>query len=441
MSDHPLKPFWEQIQRAMTLKDTGKPEEAEAVLQSAARRWPHGWFGFGDEAMKEKDYVEAIKRFSQVLQTTKNTDLRVMATNNIAGALTELGRRDEAKHLFEESLRLKPEDPHTLCNLGLCYFWDNDFSLASQYYQRSLAKDPHIADVEFYAALMDLKLGNWERGWKRYEARLRKPKPSVKKLETNKPEWTGKKVDRLLIVCEQGFGDTIMAARLAKLVKDRAKQVTWVTQKGLACIVGQVAGVDKAIDEDLTNIEFDAHAQSMSLFRILGITPATLPRDPYIPTPTPHNYGPGFHVGIAWRGSKAYANDAYRSSPLIEWSELLDTPNVTFHSMQATENAEQAAFADKLKIEELPHDWAETQRRLAGLDLYISVDSGPVHMSGAMGKRTWVILPKSCDFRWGVDQVESLFYPSVKLFRLKENFRWREALADVKQELCRLNIN
>jgi hypothetical protein len=226
---------------------------------------------------------------------------------------------------------------------------------------------------------------------------------------------------------------------MAPLLKHYADRVIWLTQQGLAAIARKVDGVDDAIDEKafLASMpKFDAHIMSMSLYRVLGITVDTLPRQPYILRPEPFDYGPGFHVGISWRGSKVYANDLFRSTRLEDWSDLLDTPGVTFHSFQVTENEEQLAFADKLVIHEPPSGWEETQRRLAGLNLYISVDSGPVHLAGAMGVESWVLLPKSCDFRWMADGSGSHWYPTLRLYRARENFQWRTLLAEVKDDLC-----
>jgi hypothetical protein len=54
-----------------------------------------------------------------------------------------------------------------------------------------------------------------------------------------------------------------------------------------------------------------------------------------------------------------------------------------------------------------------------------------------MGVESWVLLPKSCDFRWMADGSESHWYPTLRLYRAKQNFQWRTLLAEVKDDLCK----
>ena len=68
-------------------------------------------------------------------------------------------------------------------------------------------------------------------------------------------------------------------------------------------------------------------------------------------------------------------------------------------------------------------------------DLVVSIDNSTVHLSGALGKKTWVLLPYSSDWRWGLDSQESNWYPSLKLFRQERAGDWSQVFIKLSEAL------
>ena len=65
----------------------------------------------------------------------------------------------------------------------------------------------------------------------------------------------------------------------------------------------------------------------------------------------------------------------------------------------------------------LIHDYADTAALISQLDLVISVDTSVAHLAGALGRPVWLLLPFAPDWRWGLEQTQSPWYPTLRLLR------------------------
>jgi ADP-heptose:LPS heptosyltransferase len=71
------------------------------------------------------------------------------------------------------------------------------------------------------------------------------------------------------------------------------------------------------------------------------------------------------------------------------------------------------------------------------LDLVITCDTSVAHLAGAMGKRVWVLLRYSPDWRWMLNRPDSPWYPTMRLFRQSRPGDWDMLFQQVAQELKR----
>ena len=78
---------------------------------------------------------------------------------------------------------------------------------------------------------------------------------------------------------------------------------------------------------------------------------------------------------------------------------------------------------------------ADTAAALAQIDLLIGVDTSVAHLGGAMGRPTWVLLPFIADWRWGLQEANSLWYSSVSLWRQPKSRDWTSVTAAVATAL------
>lgn len=78
----------------------------------------------------------------------------------------------------------------------------------------------------------------------------------------------------------------------------------------------------------------------------------------------------------------------------------------------------------------------DTAAVLMNLDLIISSDTSLVHLAGGLGVPIWVALPWAADWRWLLQREDSPWYPSMRLFRQRQQGDWAELFERITRELA-----
>ena len=80
-------------------------------------------------------------------------------------------------------------------------------------------------------------------------------------------------------------------------------------------------------------------------------------------------------------------------------------------------------------------NYADTASLLKNLDVLITIDSSIVHMAGALGVKTYLLLPFTAEWRWFDDNCSTPWYDSVKIFKQNIPNDWEEVISRVKNEI------
>ena len=74
-------------------------------------------------------------------------------------------------------------------------------------------------------------------------------------------------------------------------------------------------------------------------------------------------------------------------------------------------------------------------------DHIVSTDNLTVHIAGALGKKTTVLLPFSSDWRWGLKREDSHWHSSLRLLRQENISDWSVPLGKLETEFDVRGIN
>ncbi|MDR3579531.1 MAG: tetratricopeptide repeat protein [Oryzomonas sp.] len=437
---------------AQIWKDEGNPTQARDCLDRALVHDPANaevLHSLGETYQSEERFAEAIDAYSRALAIDPG---HMKALNMLGSVFHLVGRFEAAEECYRKALVLKPGTLSVLNNLGALYQSQERFSESITVLRQAIAIDPSYADGHWNLALSLLAHGEYREGWQEYEWRFKKSNP-VPERQFTRPLWDGSPLEgrTILLHCEQGFGDTIQFIRYATLVARCGGNVVVECQtRALKRLVAGVEGVCSVVAATEPLPFFDFHAPLLSLPRIFRTTLADIPAEiPYLRA-DPDDLmtwkarvasGTALKVGLVWSGRQNLVLNRKRACSLELFAPLAEIPDTIFYSLQIGEGAEQAAAPPAgMKLEDLTaqiNDFADTAALIANLDLVITIDTAVVHLAGAMGVPTWLLLPHSADWRWMTGRDNCLWYPDMRLFRQSKPGEWQEVIGLLSSELCR----
>jgi tetratricopeptide (TPR) repeat protein len=369
--------------------------------------------------------------------------------NNLGLALAACDRDGEAEVEYRAALELRPEHAVAWNNLGLALQAQNNLAAAIDAFRRALAIAPDFAQARWNLSLALLLDRQFEEGWREYDARLSLSELGRDRSRLPGPVWDGAAFQErtLLITVEQGLGDSIQFARYATMLAASGVRCIIRCPSELVPLLSTIRGADVSVDSEPLP-RYDAHVPLLSLPRLLGTTPDTIPATvPYIEIADDRRSaarkaiaeaGATRNIGLCWAGSPANSNDRNRSVPLSMLAPLLELPGITWFSLQAGDSAAQlATVSGASRVVPLPNGTplVDTAARIAELDLIVTVDTAIAHLAGALARPAWVLLPFAPDWRWQLGRDDSPWYPTLRLFRQPRARDWSSVVERIVAEL------
>jgi hypothetical protein len=291
--------------------------------------------------------------------------------------------------------------------------------------------------MDLHSSWMDaVRRGDFEGAWKISDALL-----VTKQDQTDLPRWfqsvwDGRSVvrKRVLVRCYHGLGDTIQFIRYARLLKAIAAEVIVWAQPSLIPLLRSVRGIDRLLplhDGD-PEVEYDVDIELNELPYLFRTTLATIPAEaPYIfVEPSSLARNDRLRVGLIWQSGDW---DNRRSIPFSLLKPLAQLDGIEWHILQR--GAVRAGWDGSLGLVSGGDNPLDDARMMRALDLVISVDTMTTHLAGALGVNTWTLLPFESDWRWFLDRSDSPWYPTMRLFRQREEGNWDQVINEVLTNL------
>lgn len=323
--------------------------------------------------------------------------------------------------------------------------WEG-YALSESYLDDELRARPNF---QYSLAFVELMKDNYEDGLRMAESRYEMPEAQryMKKGLLKIPRWHGEDISNkvLLIHGEQGLGDMIQTARFFGVAQAAAKSVIVdCPNESIALLEHNFPGITFVPLNLTKELEqhFDIWTGTLSLPYVFKMGSKALPgRQGYLKVPSDHlSYWSkrvaelarrgAARIGIAWSGYPGHRGDRRRSIPWPMARTMIEQfPDVDFFAVQI--KVPDDAPANLHNCSEEMATLSDTAALIEQMDLIISVDTSVVHIAGAIGKETWMMLPYRYEWRWGIEGEDNNWYDSVKVIRQPSPGAWAPVLSRV----------
>ncbi|MCR5265894.1 MAG: tetratricopeptide repeat protein [Cyanobacteria bacterium RUI128] len=400
--------------------DIGNIKEAETTCAKAIQLFPKSsalWIIAGtlqeftdcNEELAQECYITAIENGSK------------SAYYHLAVSYQKVGRFDDAERCYKKHMEYAPQDVHEQASFGTLYLTKKDLENGYKYFMK------------------------------------RDPAPDLEGV--NKEVWDGS--DRpegtLMLYCDQGYGDHIQYMRYLPFLTDKFKTVKVVARENCLDIfkrsypknkypmiefygsIGEVGDYDTYVPTtDLPyflKIDFN-HIPFSDGYLVFDEDKKEYFNKKYFQTDK-------LKVGLCWKAGGVGMRSAINRTINIDYfKKLFELENVQFYSFQlddifdATEKYPQIT---DLKSELQTFD--DTASALVNLDLMISVDTSCLHLAGALGVKSYLLIPYCSDWRWFENTETTEWYSSVRILKQQDRVHWFAEMDKLYEKLKEFTEN
>ena len=392
---------------------------------------------------------EAVAAYRQAIALEPGL---AMAHSNLGNALRDTGKLDDAFTAYRQAIALQPGYADAFYNFGIALRDAGKLDEAIGATRQAIALRPGFADAHNNLAHLLLSRGDCIEGWEENEWRWKTKDFAGLPRNHAQPEWKGGPLEgrTILLQAEQGIGDAIQFIRYLPMVLQQGGRVILQCQPGLKRLYQLMAPDLLVLEGSQPLPAFDTHCPLLSLPRLFATDLSSIPQNvPYLHA-NPEEAGTwrarlaehshSLKVGLVWAGNPRFKADHLRSPRQLSlYAPLGGVERVQFFSLQKGEAASQCRTPQAGMV---LHDWsdelrdfADTAALMENLDVVVTSDTSVAHLAGAMGKRVWVMLPFSADWRWLRDRSDSPWYPTMRLFRQSRPTEWEPVVAEVRGQL------
>ncbi len=390
------------------------------------------------------------------------------STANMVKALTQSGKLMEAEKMCVEYLKKHPDKSSLWFHLGFlkeliysddrqaleCYkaaaelgnneaFYNiavsyqkmGDFNTAEEYYHKMLEIYPNNIDTITSLGMCLLTQKKFKEG---YEYFFHRDKSATDK-RTNNPYKIGEKIpEEVVVMCDQGFGDHIQFARYLPFLQQKAKKVYLAVSDNLRGLLEKnFSGINY-----ITYDEIDPEMKSMKITDLAYILDMDFDHIPYsegyIKSETAEIVSDKRKIGLCWEAGNAGIRTMINRTINIKLLEpILNLENIQIYSFQLKDTLKgNERYPQMINLAKDFKSFEDTAKAINAMDIVITVDTSVAHLAGAMGKKTFLMLPYASDWRWFSDTKTTPWYNSIEIFKQTDPISWEEP---IKEIICRIN--
>ena len=378
------------------------------------------------------------------------------AHSNLGTLLKDIGKLQEAEFSIRKAIEINPNYVDAYTNLGVILKALGQGENAELFIRKAVELQPNNPNSHLNLAIVLLTCKKFIEGWQEYEWRWRMENYAIGiPHQTIKPEWSLGNRGRVLLWAEQGLGDELLFLSLVPDFIDKVDKLILKIDKRLIPLVNRtfheridVISNNELIDED----KYDFHIAMGTLPRFLRPNLSSFITSKKLILKVNESKSQELRseiidenfdkvVGISWKSNSKI--NSRKSISLEDFILGIYSPRIRFVSLQYGDVSNEINFVNKqygIEILEVNavdkfNDIDNLAALIKACDEVVSVGNVNVHLSALLGFSSKILVPNNNLFYLGINDDESYWYPSVKLYRQSKTGEWDDQLAKIKDEI------
>ena len=403
--------------------------------------------------VKRKQFLFALDDLNKSLVIKPNL---LEALRNKAFALKETMNYQEALECLDQIIKLNGNLMAETYHLkGLIYDRLSQYKLSIEMYDNSLNVNPNLFQARHSKGHALLRINNFIDGWEHYEYRLFETNHELFKKNLEIDSWAViNKEDHVLLLKEQGIGDHIFFGGLLDELRSKCTSLTVELDKRLISLFersfNKIIFIEK--QSQIEHVSFNKviplasiakfFRKSLSDFKKTESNYLKVDQSKFESLKNNIQFKYPIKVGVSWK-TKGVDTGDIRSINFEQFIKIFESKNISIINLQYGNIENDIALIDGSEnYEFINYHEIDNYKDIDGLaclieicDIVITVDNITAHLAGALGKKTWILLPTYSDFRWMEKTSECVWYKNVRLFRQESMGNWDFVTSNIKKML------
>jgi len=415
------------------------------------------------KALTLKDnFVDALVNLGFCLSQKKEFDLALLALQkalhinpksediyfNIGTILIEKNDYEKALYIFKILLKTNPKNFNALNNLGNIFKFQDKIDNALTYYKKAIELNKNDIGLLWNYSYCSLYKYDFKNGWLNYHLRWQMNNIQAPHLKYNKRIWDGASDGIILVYLEQGIGDQVLFSRCLNYFDNKKNKVFFLIQNKLLKLFSLSFPKIKFINK-IGNLNFDyvIALADIPKFSIKTISNLQNISFPYLKVERNLSKNIKLRIskekticGLSWISTSALIGKN-KSINLELLKTIILIPNIVFVDLQYTDTSEERrVFFEKYGIKILKLNDIDNFNNITKLcslieacDFVITISNSIAHLSGALGKKTFLMLSKGKGKFWYWSTVNNTcyWYPSIEVIEQDIPGNWDRAVTEL----------
>lgn len=337
-----------------------------------------------------------------------------------------------AQECYKKAIKYSGGTASEYYDLGISYSKSNKYSLATRYFNKSLKLLPNNETVFLALAHNYFKQRKFKEGYKYY---LKQNDSSeVREL---KNLWDGKEYTKktIFVYPDLAYGDHIMFMRYVPFLKSKFKKVKVFVYPSLKKLFEN--NFDAEFVTKIPNYDYSVALSKLPYYLNMDFEHIPM-TEKYIDVPTINIKSDNLKIGLCWEaGNSDLRTTIHRSININEFKQLFEQKH-DFYSFQVGASNNDYKKYPLIDLGKDFKNFYDTATYLKAMDIIITVDTSVANLAGAMGLKTFLLLPYYADWRWFENKKTTEWYKSITIFKQSSKNSWHTVINNIITELTEM---